>query len=537
MYIRLKKNASGTTSVLLISSERLPGKKNPYSRILKSFGSAKTTERLAQLKLLAENYLSSMHSLKTPKASLDSLVIETAADVSSCTTKVRGFNDIYNKLYSAIFADSSLKTKGNDMLSQLAIMRIIEPKSKNYTANIASNFGYDLKVDSIYKLMDRIDDNAITKIKACGYRNTKRLLAEDQHKLDVLFYDLTSIYFETNNKDELRNFGFSKDGKSQHVQIMLAMIVTHHGLPVAYETFEGNTYEGSTLIPTLTNLRKKYKINRVILVADSGLINKDNVEQIAASGLEYVIGARLKNSSRVIINKALSDEDYVNISDGTKGKSHIFIDKETEEPTGHKLMFYYSEARAKKDAYERDKALSKINKQIGQKAKTKLSGALRKSYVTLSQADSTIGIDEAKLKEATKFDGYFTIQTNIKGCNPAEVLQYYSGLWQIEQTFRITKYNLKIRPVFHYNPARIKAHFAICYIALVLLRTLELMMKRAQCYIPIEQLHELLWQVKEINIASRNKSFSLSTDFPESLEPIYKIVKTRPPARFTSSQM
>lgn len=310
------------------------------------------------------------------------------------------------------------------------------------------------------------------------------------------------------------------------------MIVTHQGLPVAYETFEGNTYEGSTLIPTLTSLRKKYKINRVILVADSGLINKDNVDAIAASGLEYVIGARLKNSAKSIIDMALSDEGYVNINDGVKGKSHIFTDKKTKEPTRHKLMFYHSESRAKKDAYDRDKAISKISKQVGQKAKTKLSGALRKSYVTLSQEDSVIGIDQDKLKEAAKFDGYFTIQTNINECNPADILQHYSGLWQIEQTFRITKYNLKIRPVFHYNLARIKAHFAICYIALVLIRTLELMMKRANCYIPIEQLHELLWQVKEIDIVSRNKAFIISTDFPESLVPIYKIIKMKPPTRF-----
>ena len=117
------------------------------------------------------------------------------------------------------------------------------------------------------------------------------------------------------------------------------------------------------------------------------------------------------------------------------------------------------------------------------------------------------------------------------------MLAHYSGLWQIEQTFRITKYNLKIRPVFHYNPTRIKAHFAICYIALVLIRTLELIIKRAKCYIPIEQLHELLWQVKEIEIVSRNKHFSISTDFPESLAPIYKTVKTRLPARFISLKM
>ena len=130
MYIRLKKNVSGTTSVLLVTSQRLPGKKHPHSRILKSFGCAQGQQELAELKLTAQNYLNSMHSDKTPKASLDSLVIQTAADISSCTTRVRGFHDVYNKLFSAIFANTSLKPKGNEMLSKLAIMRIIAPRKQ-----------------------------------------------------------------------------------------------------------------------------------------------------------------------------------------------------------------------------------------------------------------------------------------------------------------------------------------------------------------------------------------------------------------------
>lgn len=534
MHVKLKKNKSGTTSVQVVESVRIVGSKYPRPRLIKSFGAACGEEELGKLKQEAHDYLKSVPSVQFKTSTIGELVIRAETDIDSCSLTITGFKDIFNKLYNDIFHSTTLKAKGNDMLSQLAIMRIIEPKSKNYTANIAHNYGYDLKVDNVYKLMDRIDDAAIAKIQECGYKNSKRLLAEEGQGLDVLFYDLTSIYFETNTKDELRNFGFSKDGKSQHVQIMLAIIVTHHGLPIAYETFEGNTYEGSTLIPTLTSLRKKYKINRVILVADSGLINNDNIKQIAASGLEYVIGARLKNSTKHIIEMALNNQDYIDINDGIRGKSHILIDKKTKEATGHKIMFYHSEARAKKDAYDREKALDKISKQIGQKVKSKLSGVLRKSYVSLSGEDSVLGIDQEKLKEAEKFDGYFTIQTNVKACNAADILQYYSGLWQVEQTFRITKYNLKIRPVFHYNPARIKAHFAICYIALVLIRTLELLMRKAKCYLPIEQLTQLLKQVTVITITSKGKKYDIAKDFPPQLVDIYKCTKAKIPNRFIS---
>ena len=533
MHIKLKKNRSGSTSVQVVESVRIVGSKYPRPRLLKSFGSSSINIEIEALKLKAQEYLDSLPVIQFKPSTIGELVIRAESDISSCTSTITGFKDVFTKLYNDIFHSTTLKAKGNDMLSQLAIMRIIEPKSKNYTANIASGFGYDLKVDNIYKLMDRIDDEAVAKIQACGYRNTKRLLEEEGQKLDVLFYDLTSIYFETNTQDELRNFGFSKDGKSQHVQIMLAMIVTSHGLPIAYETFEGNTYEGSTLIPTLEKLRKKYKISRVILVADSGLINKDNVDKIAATGLEYVIGARLKNSSKTVIDAALKDEGYTSLTDNTKGKIYPLLTKK-KQPTGHQLMLYYSETRARKDLYDRNRALAKISKHIGEKAKNKLSGSLRKSYVTLSEESSTIGIDEEKLKEAAKFDGYFAIQTNIVNANPADILAHYSGLWQVEQTFRITKYNLKIRPVFHYNPSRIKAHFAICYIALVLIRTLELLMKRAKCYIPIEQLNQLLQKVMIITITSNGNRYDIAKDFPSELIGVYKCVKAKIPNRFTS---
>ena len=145
--------------------------------------------------------------------------------------------------------------------------------------------------------------------------------------------------------------------------------------------------------------------------------------------------------------------------------------------TTDKLIIYSSVKWAKKDAYDRNSAVEKIKKHVGCSVKNKLAGVLRKSYVNLTE-DSCINIDEDKLKEAAKFDGYFAIQTNISNCDPEEILANYRGLYQIEQTFRISKYNLKIRPVFHDSPHRVKAHFAICYVALILLRTIEFKTKQ-----------------------------------------------------------
>ena len=518
--------------MLLIASERVPGGQ-PYPRIIKHFGVVKTEQELSNLKIIAQQYLDSIIAKNdnvipaTIPTEPKILTIRASKDITSCSCEVIGFKDLYGKLFKKIFIDTGLHNISNTMLGELAVMRIIKPKSKLYTANISNNFGYALNVDRIYKFMDRITDEVISNIKTISYQNTKKLLSDDEQQLEVLFYDLTTIYFEVNSQDELRDFGFSKDGKHQHVQIVLAIIVTTSGLPISYEIFQGNTYEGHTLIPTILELKKKYNINRIVLIADSGLINKANIAALNEAKLEYIIGARLKNSSKKLLESVFEEDGFVSLNKDIKYKICNF-DKSVDQS-----IIYHSIKRAKKDAYDRELAVEKIKKHVGCSAKNKLAGVLRKPYVNITE-DSYVNIDEDKLKEANKFDGYFAIQTNIAKCDPKDILDNYRGLYQIEQTFRISKYNLKIRPVFHYSPHRVKAHFAICYVALVLVRTLEFKTKQKDTYIPIEQLHELLLKVSTLKIASNGKDFKLTTDFPKELKSIYKCFDIKEPAKFVN---
>lgn len=213
-----------------------------------------------------------------------------------------------------------------------------------------------------------------------------------------------------------------------------------------------------------------------------------------AAKLEYIIGARIKNSSKKVLEAVFSEDGYIRLNDDMKSKIYDLVDKNNKK-TKDKLIIYSSLKRAKKDLYDRELALTKINKHVGSTATNKLSGVLKKY-------------------------------------NSKEILNYYKGLYQVEQTFRISKYNLKIRPVFHYNLDRIKAHFAICYISLVLIRTLEFKMKQHNVYIPIEQLHELLSKVTTIKINDANKEFCITTDFPKELKKLYKLLNIKEPLRF-----
>lgn len=344
-----------------------------------------------------------------------------------------------------------------------------------------------------------------------------------------MFYDLTTIYFETNTQDELRDFGFSKDGKHQHVQIMVALIVTKEGLPIDYEELPGNSYEGHTLLPVLEKIKTRYQIDKTVIVADAALMNKINLAELDIQGIEYIIAARIKNTKKHLKEAVLDAQGYQVISHLTEtgAAKDIVRTKTLATEEGDTLFVYHSTKRARKDAHDRAKALERIEKHLNSSTKSKLTGSLKKSYVKISK-DCKIQIDEEKLGKDALFDGFFGLRTNIKEAVPTEILGHYRGLWQVEQTFRIAKSNLEIRPVFHYTPRRIKAHFLLCFMALALIRFVEFTLKINQIPLPPEQLSLLLHRMRKVQITNKdNQHFEILEDPPNELIPIYQILKIK----------
>jgi len=516
MFVRIKKNKSGSQTVLLIKGERHPDKKHCIPKIIKNFGVSRDAKVIDELKKQAEEYKAKLEA-ESPKAKI--LKIITGDDVKSCCSYNVGFSDIYQNAFNKVFG--KLELKNINRLRDLVTMRIAAPSSKLRTANLADEYGIALNVDNIYKFMDKLNIPTIESIKQTIYQHTAKLLNNHKEKLDVLFYDLTTIYFETGTQDEIRDFGFSKDGKHQHVQIMLAVIVTKEGLPVDYEEFPGNCYEGHTLIPVLNKIKKRYNIDKSVLVADAALMNKINLSELDQRGIQYVIAARIKNAKKNIKDLIFNTEGYQDmgfVSDNIKAKAIP-----TDE--GDLIVSYHSSNRARKDKHDRTKALEKIKKHIDSTAKSKLTSSLKKPYVKVSK-NCKINIDYNKLDTDQKFDGFFGLRTNIKNANPADLLASYRGLWQVEQTFRIAKNNLEIRPVFHYSPRRIRAHFVICYIALALVRYVCFSLKRNSIDIPCERLHLLLGKMrKTLLVDSNDEAFEFLEDPPSELIPVYMALK------------
>jgi transposase len=273
----------------------------------------------------------------------------------------------------------------------------------------------------------------------------------------------------------------------------------------------------------MKKLRSEYKIDKVSIVADSALMNNVNLKDLEENNFTYIISARVRNLNKELTDEMLKEADYV--------KSESDIKYKVIKLEGKSLILVHSAARSRKDAYDRAKSIEKAMKHVGSSAKGKLSGSLKKPYFTLSK-DCQIVLDEKKILEASQFDGYFGFYTNLD-MKPEEVISQYKGLWQVEQTFRITKHNIKIRPVYHWNQHRIKAHFAICFLALSIMRFTEVLLRRADNHTSLEELHNMLEQVQLINIISKGEKYAIRTDMNKELLQIYRILGINKPETFT----
>jgi transposase len=284
--------------------------------------------------------------------------------------------------------------------------------------------------------------------------------------LDVVFYDVTTFYFdsEVENEGELRQLGYGKDGKIGKTQILFSMMIDKEGNPVGYKIFKGDSYEGHTFEHALEDLRNQFQIDRVIVVADRGMLSKANIEKTIEKGYQYIIGERLKSLPRdiqqLLLDKTSYKNEWIYLDNQDKKVSVQYTTLTVGDKT---IICTYSEKRAKKDKQERLKRVEKAEKFLKNPSLLK---SKPKRYYIKSNNDA-FELDEDKIKRDEMFDGFIAISTNtIIGAT--EVLEQYKQLYKIEHSFRTLKSHLEIRPMFHWTDRRIEGHICMCYIAFAL---------------------------------------------------------------------
>ena len=537
MFVRVKAKSNSPKKVVQIVASVRRGSA-VSQKVIRHIGTAIDEEGLNQLKLLAEETklklsAGSQQLLWTPKelARLTKPKEPTDEEVYRVDVRdlieegrvVKGIGDVYGRLfdemgYERVFKNPARQKATLEAFKQIVLARIANPLSKRASVDmLEEDFGVSLPLERVYRMMDKLDTRAIEQLNAITYRNTVGLFGG---KIDILFFDVTTIYFEAFGEDDFRRMGYSKDLKFNQPQVLLALLVNKEGLPIGYETFAGDFYEGHTLMPTLERIRSRYEIDKVICVADAGMLNEKNIKELEAGGFQYIVGARLKNMSQAVKEHMLDRHQYQKW-----GEQEIAQFDLTESK---RLVVTYQEDRARKDAFDRQRAIERLKKKLQKSNNPKeyLSHYGCGKYLKLTNPGE-IELDEEKIQKQSQWDGLHGVITNAKELKPQEIVRQYVNLWHVEEAFRITKHDLKVRPVFHWTKERIQAHVAICFTAYALVRHLQYRVRLQYQNLSIETIRQHLIRVQTSILYHLKKKirFALPSRISQEAKRIYQIMK------------
>jgi len=378
----------------------------------------------------------------------------------------------------------------------MAMQRLLYPKSKLATYEYQDKYiGMEqAELHHLYRTLDKLGENK--------ERIEDELFNENYikvgTKVDVVFYDVTTFAFESVIADELKNFGFSKDCKFNEVQVVMGLLIDTNGLPIGYELFAGNTFDGKTMVGALDNIKKRFGINRVVIVADRGINSKGNLNLIKKAGYGYIVAGKLKSMKETVVAMVLDDTGYIHVSEEFKYKTIDYVNTfRDEDGTAYNLVEHlivsYSSKRAEKDKHDRERLIKKAEKMLINPSTIKNSNKRGgKKYLETDNKNTQYTLNEQAIERDSRFDGYYCIQTSEKEMTPEGVMDAYHCLWKIEESFRIMKSSLEVRPVYHWTPKRIRGHFAVCFLAFMMERRLELLLNENDIENSPEKIKEAL---------------------------------------------
>lgn len=395
-------------------------------------------------------------------------------------------NEFFNNRQRSLDIEYSL----NNIFQMLVYLRVLYPCSKKQSYEKMEDFfwDFDFEMAHIYRALDYYNfykDDLLLHIHEMVHMKYGRDMSN-------VYYDVTNYYFEIDEPDDLRKKGVSKEHQP-HPIVQMGLLMDNCGLPITYRLFEGNTNDCETLMPALNDLKDDFGLGRVIVVADKGMNTGENIAYNILHKNGYIYSQTVRGANADLKKFVLSNKGYAETENGFKIKSRVVPtdiwvtdvhEKRVKVTIDQKQVVFYSPDYAKKARYEREKAIEKAKKLVGatKSGKLPIKGSLK--YVMSTPCDKETGelydcielhsIDENKIKEEEKFDGYYAIVTSELDMPDHKIIDIYRGLWKIEESFKITKSELKARPVYVSTKEHIEAHFLICFVSLLLIRLLEM---------------------------------------------------------------
>jgi transposase len=563
MFVRTKSSKnSPRKSVQVVENQRDPISGRVQQRILQYIGIAFNDDELEKLKCLGEEAMVRLQSEnirqqislfdppsdqdiaenleqkklgRRPKKTLEEVLPVDQVTLNDVTEEARiidGIHEVAGSLYDKLGYDKTLDNqKYNEILKDLVLARISDPSSKLATSKKLSRYYMkNHEIDTIYRVMDDLFKN-IERVQSITFQSTLSLIPG---KVNLILFDVTTLYLESTHVDSLRKFGYSKDFRFNTTQVVLALASTEEGLPIGYELFEGNKAEVSTLIESIDKWKKIFEINDVCFIGDRAMFSEDNLLALEKRDYRYIVAAKLKSLPKPMQTKILKhsssalesvleenkkgfnwikeftyeSSDLDELKNNTVNKSAkelksdvkkiINYEERKEVNKERRFVISYSGKRAYRDSEKRALLIEKTEKKLKATSNTAKLGtnAGVKKYTSQKGVSKTF-IDKDKINKEEQWDGLHGVITNIKDTSMSleEIRNRYCRLVKIEDCFRVNKHTLKMRPIYHHKPERIRAHVALCYMAFSVLRQLEYRTKILQ-KISVESIIEELNSVQ-----------------------------------------
>jgi transposase len=486
--------------------------------MLRYLGVAHSEEQKKALIQIGKAEIRKIKSLPEPKIKKDDRCDGVLlGSVSEVGRVIDGLHEIFGVMFDKIGLRALFTPTQYERLKDVVISRIAEAKSKLQTAELMSeDYGKHLSVNQIYRLMDLLPplQNEIQK----RIFETSKCFMQDG-KVDVLLYDVTTLHFESQVADSLRNFGMSKAHKIGEVQVVLALATDVNGLPVGYHLFPGNTAEVSTLLISLNEWIPLLQVREINVVADRAMMSETNLSAMEVSELKYIVAAKLKT-----LPKNLQEDILSRKSETSTHVSNQSMMVQEFTYRGRRLVVSYSNNRAKKDKKDRERLLALAEKRYGGKVASKKL-ITNRGYLKYykEEVKGSMVFQQAVAEEEARWDGLHGVITNDLQAPAKSLLERYRSLWRIEESFRVNKHTLEMRPIFHFTPRRIEAHILICYMSYAISRYVQLQITRFHREMSIDKIKNALKRVSSSILASdEGEMFRLPCKVSEDVKMIYR---------------
>ncbi len=363
-----------------------------------------------------------------------------------------------------------------------------------------------ISLDVLYSVLDVLyacKDDIVKHLSKFFEKNTKR-------DLRTVSYDVTNYYFESQKAGELRLFGYSKENKHNEVIVVMGLLIDSNGIPVTMRLFPGNTMDQNTLQDSVDDLKELYGFEKITVIADRGMNSKENLVFLTSNDQHFLISYTLKKASEEIKAECLKG-DWQEVKTNDKGeiiyatkvldttvsakielteeeRKVLEAERKEQKKKGKtpkyktvtinaKLHVSYSAKRAEKDYHDRERAVEKAKKKLANGSAAQAVKYGSNKYMKFNEELKVTGIDEEKVKEEAKWDGYYAVITDNTELTAEEVFSMYKTQWKIEECFRILKTDLEARPVYVWTDDHIYGHFVLCYLALCMLRYMQYYLK------------------------------------------------------------